>query len=233
MPEVAAALITALVGLVSSGALAALEQRVLGRRARREREVVTSSGFGPFTWAWGTALIVGVAAAVLVVVTRAPSENDLREGNYVDFFATSAQITAALIIALAIEAGQTRSEDVTAFRLEACLCVALGAVAALAGLVPGLPQPVYAAALMMIPPGVIGGLVGVVAIAVSRRRDVAPNDSIIADEPDRSDDDSEIHQVSGVARSSFGSTDGGEPVSDARRAQPELRPGSRSASTEH
>jgi hypothetical protein len=38
------------------------------------------------------------------------------------------------------------------------------------GLLPGLPRAAYSASLMIIPPGLGGGLVGVVAIAVSQRR---------------------------------------------------------------
>jgi hypothetical protein len=102
-----------------------------------------------------------------------PTEDQIADDAYEQFFATSAQISAALIIALAIESGTRSDDEVTAFKVEACACVALGALAALVGLVPDLPEYAYEASLMIVPSGLVGGLVGVVAIAVSHRRNRA------------------------------------------------------------
>lgn len=165
-----AVLITVLLGAASSGVIADVERRVLGRRRRtRERR---RGGAGPFTVAWWSTIAVGLVAAVVVFVTDAPSQAAMDRGEYRDFFGTSAQITAALIIALAIEASRPAdaAEDVAAYRLEACVSVALGALAALCGLIPGLPDAIYSAALATIPPAVVGGLVGVVAVAAGHRR---------------------------------------------------------------
>jgi len=52
---------------------------------------------------------------------------------------------------LAIESGLRSNDEVTAFRLEACVCVALGALGALFGLVPGLSKEAYAVALRLVP----------------------------------------------------------------------------------
>lgn len=176
MTELLIAAVTASIGAISSFVLAGLETRLL-RRRRLERgsevAAISRSGIGPFTWAWAVALVVGLVALVVVLLTDAPREGEVAKGAYEQFFGTSAQITAALIIALAIESSREGDGEETAFKLEACLSVALGAVAALAGLIPGLPRAVYAGALTIIPSGVVGGLVGVVAIAVTRRRRVS------------------------------------------------------------
>jgi hypothetical protein len=171
MPELLGAIITAVVGLAGSGLLKVLEQTLLGERQREESPApAVRKRFGAFSWAWYSALFVGVVTLVVVLLSGAPTTADIEKDAYKEFFSTSAQITAALIIALAIEASRQDDDEVTADKLEACLCVALGAVAALCGLLPGLPRGVYEAALMIVPPALAGGLIGVVAIAVSQRR---------------------------------------------------------------
>jgi hypothetical protein len=176
MADILTVLITALIGATSSRVIASTEQIISRRRRRGEAEpkgpaLGGGTSFGPFTWAWNTALLVGFVALVVVLLSDAPSARDVVMNTFDQFFSTSAQITAALIIALAIEASPRAEETATRFKVEACTCVALGALAALCGLVPGLPRAVYAAALTIVPPGVIGGLVGIVAIAVSRQRE--------------------------------------------------------------
>jgi hypothetical protein len=85
-------------------------------------------------------LPASVAACALVVGTvLAPG--DLDRGDYGGFFGTSAQVIATVLVALALEARAALVE--VRFALLTIVYVAVGLTAAVAGLLPSLPDALY------------------------------------------------------------------------------------------
>ena len=172
MHEIVIAAITAAIGALSSGLLAGIEARLRGTPARTlrvDRAGIAGPRLKHFALPWIVALVVGALTTIVLLVLGNPSQARIDSGDFADLFATSAQVSVALLLALAIEArGRIDLLDTRTEALEASVCIALGVLAALVGLMPGLPTWAYGVALTVIPGAVVGGLLAVVLIAFTK-----------------------------------------------------------------
>jgi hypothetical protein len=128
-----------------------------------------------FALPWIVAIVIGGAATIALIAFGNPSRQSLDSGDFTDLFATSAQVSVAVLIALAIE-GRARIDllDTHSEALEASLCITLGIVAALVGLMPGMPPWAYGVALTVIPGAIVGGLIAVILIAFANVPSTSP-----------------------------------------------------------
>jgi hypothetical protein len=156
---------TLVVGSAASALLDQLERR--GPPGARRRKA--KRGRVRFALPWVATLVVGIASGVILWVAGYPSQTSLKNGDYRDLFATSAQVSAALLIALAVEA-RTRIEQLKTRKeaLEASVCISLGLLAGLTGLMPRLPPEVDGIALTVIPGAVLGGMLAILLIAFGK-----------------------------------------------------------------
>lgn len=112
-------------------------------------------------------------AAALAAWLFAPEIATLKQHeSFVDFFATSAQVIAAVLIALAVEA---RLVVRSVFLAVVAACsVAIGEVSAIAALSPSLPEDLYRWLFALTVGGGLGGLVTAIVVgaqALADRRD--------------------------------------------------------------
>ena len=113
------------------------------------------------------AVVVGTVALILV---NAPDSAELRDGTVDQFFSTGAQVLAAVLIGLAIEARSTavgvRSAPATEV-IQALAYITLGEAMALIGLLPDLWPVIYLIGMVVVPAALFAGLGAIFALVYS------------------------------------------------------------------
>ncbi len=113
----------------------------------------------------------GLIAILIVMSPEVPTERGLFLGEYSSFFQTSAQVLAALLIAMAVEVKAPKSvEDTVAVRPANKLMVfllALAELAAMSALTPFLPSFLFRLELYLT---IAGGAAALLAVALINRR---------------------------------------------------------------
>ena len=102
---------------------------------------------------------LAVIAGFLVWLTAADFGTRVQHREFIDFFASSAGVIAALLIALVIEARAVL--PLKAYAVVAPVCLAVGEVSAVAALSPSLPEWTYRWLLALTVGGGLGGLIAV------------------------------------------------------------------------
>lgn len=105
---------------------------------------------------------VAVVAAVLAFLVAPDLDSTNQHAKFVDFFATSAQVIAAVLIALAVEARFAVRRVVLA--LVTAATVAVGEISAVAALSPSLPNWIYRWLFALTVGGGLGGLVAAIVV---------------------------------------------------------------------
>lgn len=105
-------------------------------------------------------LAFAVVFAIVAWFTAADLGTKAQHHAFVDFFASSAAVIAALLIALAIEARAVL--PLKAYAIVAPACLAVGEIAAVGALSPGLPGWSYRWLLALTVGGGLGGLIAVI-----------------------------------------------------------------------
>ena len=105
---------------------------------------------------------VAVLAGLLAWILAPDVDSAAQHGAFVDFFATSAQVIAALMVALAIESRLAVRHRVLA--IVTALCLSLGEISAVAALSPSLPDASYRWLFVFTVGGGSGAMVAAVII---------------------------------------------------------------------
>jgi hypothetical protein len=123
-------------------------------------------------YAVGLPVVVAVVAAVVgFILAPGGLEANATHEHYVGFFSSAAQVIGTLLVALVVEVrfpfSRTTGHYARAAGASATVVIALGGLAAILGLSPGLPQCLYRITFAMAWGGLVGGLVAVTAIGVN------------------------------------------------------------------
>jgi hypothetical protein len=113
---------------------------------------------------------VGLLAGVIVLFAGG-SPTDETAQSFRDFYSSAAQVLVGLLIALAIEVRPSGPDAIMPPRLEAGLAViwiVIGEALALTALLPDCPELVLAVSAAVVPASILGALVAVVGLAVTR-----------------------------------------------------------------
>lgn len=105
-------------------------------------------------------LAIAVVSGIAAWVTAPDLGNTESHREFIDFFATSGAVIAALLIVLSIEARSVF--PLKAYALVTPFCLAIGEVSAIAALSPSLPGWIYRWLLALTVGGGLAGLVAVV-----------------------------------------------------------------------